>query len=179
MEPTEQITEQSVETADNGAVMGFDGQVVLLTWIAFLIAAIVLGKLLWKPILNFIEERETEIKGALEDAATARKSAAEAELTSGKILADAEHQAHAKADALAIASRQHIAEMEAEARALIAEKQKTAELRIAEERIDMIKHLNEQAGGEIASALARMLPGLLTDEQRQSYQDKIAAEVKF
>mgnify|MGYP000616603919 CR=1 FL=1 len=72
---TTQAAEQPVVPAKPGNVMGFDGQVVLLTWIAFLIAFVVLGKLVWKPILQWLESRETEIRSSLDDAAAARKAA--------------------------------------------------------------------------------------------------------
>ena len=50
---------------------------------------------------------------------------------------------------------------------------------MAEERAAALRKLSEQAGGEIAKALDRLLPGLLTDAQRQAYQDQIAADVRF
>lgn len=176
---TETATVQPEPAPESGAVLDFSGTMVLLTWVAFLIAAIVLGKLLWKPILRFVEAREDEIKASLEDAMKARKAAEEADAKAAETLAQAERDARAKADAQAQAAQRHIAALEAEARSAIAAKRKAAEERLAEERTEALKRLGEHAGSEIAAALERMLPGLLSDEQRQAYQDRIAAEVKL
>ncbi len=180
------IETQAVEAhhSEDGSVLGlggmtFDGSMVLLTWIAFLIAAVLLGKFLWKPILRFLEERETEIKTSLEDAAKARKAAAEADEKAAQTIADAEQAARAKADALAGAARQHVADLEAEAREAIAARRKVAEADLEVERQATLRKLSEQAGGEIAYALDKMLPGLLTPEQKKAYQEQIAASVQF
>lgn len=163
----------------SSSVMAFNELVVGLTWAAFLIAFIVLGKLLWKPILRYVESREEEIRSSLDDAAAARKAAEEADAKAAQTMAEAERDARAKADAIAAATRRHIAEMETEAREAIAAKRRAAEANLADERDAALRKLSEKAGGEIAAALDRMLPGLLTDAQRQAYQDKIAADVRF
>ncbi len=177
---------QAVEEhhSEDGSVLGlggmtFDGSMVLLTWVAFLIAAVLLGKLLWKPILGFLEARESEIKTSLEDAAKARKAAAEADEKAAQTVAEAERAARVKADALAAASRQTVAALEAEAREAIAARRKSAEADLEVERQATLRKLSEQAGGEIAYALDKMLPGLLTPEQKRAYQEQIAASVQF
>ena len=176
---TTQTTGQPVKPEAPGNVMGFDQTVILCTWIAFLIAFVVLGKFLWKPILRYLESREEEIRTSLDDAAAARKAAAEADTKAEQVVADAEREARAKADAMAVAARKHVAELESEAREAIAAKRRAAEADMADERAAALRKLSEQAGGEIAKALDRMLPGLLTDAQRQAYQDQIAADVRF
>lgn len=165
--------------SEPGAVLGFDGEMVLLTWVAFLIAALVLGKLLWKPILRFVEAREGEIRASLEDAAKARKAAEEADAKAAETLATAAREARAQADAQAQAAQRHVAALEAEAREAIAAKRQAAEVRLEEERAEALERLREEVGGEIAAALERLLPGMLTEEQRQRYQDRIAGDVKF
>lgn len=164
---------------EEGNVFGFHGEMVLLTWVAFLISAVLLGKFLWKPILRVLEDRENEIREAAEEAVAARKAAAEADTLATEKIAAAETEARAKADALVLAAQQRAAAMEAEARTAIAAKQRASDERMAAERADALKRLGEQAGDEIAAALEKMLPGLLTDEQRKVYQERIAAEVRF
>jgi F-type H+-transporting ATPase subunit b len=46
---------------------------IFWTGISFLILLFILGKFAWKPILNSVNERETSILNALEEAANARK----------------------------------------------------------------------------------------------------------
>ncbi len=181
---TQPVDDHNSHGGEEGSVLGFggltfDASMVLLTWVAFIIAAVLLGKLIWKPILKFLEERESEIKESLEDAAKARKAAADADVAAAETLAAAERQARAEADAQAAAVRQHIATLEAEARDAIVARRKVAEADLAVEREATLRKLSEQAGAEIAYALERMLPGLLTEEQRQAYQEQIAATVNF
>ena len=165
------------ETAPS--VLGFDGTMVLLTWTAFAIAAAVLGKFLWKPILGFVEARENEIRDSLDDAAKARKSAAEADAKSAALLADAKRTARTFADERAAETQRHIAQMENEAREAIAARKKAADEQLAAERVEALARLRDQAGEGIAAALERLLPDMLTEEQRQAYQDRIAAEVRL
>ena len=63
---------------------------IILTWITFILMAVVLHKVAWKPVLRVLEERESSIRRALDDAATARKSLEELETKGQKIMADAE-----------------------------------------------------------------------------------------
>ncbi|MBQ9693467.1 MAG: ATP synthase F0 subunit B [Kiritimatiellae bacterium] len=178
---TQSVTEQPIpeQHSSGGGVLEFNGQMVLLTWVAFSIAALLLAKLLWKPILNFVEARETEIKDALDDAQKARQSAAEADVAAEKTIEQAKFEARKLADEQAAAARQLIAKMEEDAREAIAQRKKAAEAQLQTEREDALRRLNESAGAEIAGALERMLPGMLTDKQRQDYQEKIAADIRF
>lgn len=179
---TQTVTEQPIpehHSSGTGGVLEFNGQMVVLTWVAFTISAILLAKLLWKPILTFVEARESEIKDALDDAQKARQAAATADLEAAKTRETAEREAREYAETQAAATRQHIAKLEEEAREAIAQRRQVVEEQLQAERKDALRRLNENAGAEIASALERMLPGMLTDEQRQSYQEKIAADIRF
>ena len=178
---TQTVTEQPIaEHHDSvGSVLEFNGQMVLLTWVAFGIAAALLAKLLWKPILNFVEARENEIKSALDDAQKARQAAAEADAKAEQTITQAKTEARQLADEQAAIARQHIVRMEEEALEAIAQKKREAEEQLRNEREAALLRLNERAGAEIAQALERMLPGMLTEAQRQSYQEKIAADIRF
>lgn len=174
-----QATVEEPVTPGDVSLRGFDGQMVLLTWVAFAVAAVVLTKVLWKPLLAFLETREAEIKASLEDAEKARVAAAHADAKAAETIAQAEREARASADAQAQAARAHVAELENAAREAIAERRKVAEATLAAEREATLRSLSEQAGGEIANALERLLPGMLTEAQRQAYQDQIAAQVQL
>jgi F-type H+-transporting ATPase subunit b len=179
---TQTVTEQPVSEhhgSESAGVLDFNGQMVVLTWVAFAIAAVLLAKLLWKPILACVEARETEIKDALEDAQKARQAAASADAEAAKTREDASREARAYAEEQAAVTRQHIAKLEEDAREAIAQRKKVAEEQLQTEREAALRRLNESAGAEIAGALERMLPGMLTDEQRQQYQETIAADIRF
>jgi F-type H+-transporting ATPase subunit b len=64
-----------------------------MTWVTFLIAAAILYKVAWKPILRALDARESKIRKSVEDAEKARKDAAETEARCRAMLADAQKQA--------------------------------------------------------------------------------------
>ncbi len=161
------------------SLRGFDGQMVLLTWAAFGVAALVLGRVLWRPLLKFLEAREAEIRTSLEEAAQARKVAAEAEADAAALRERADREARAAADVVASAARAQAAELELSTREALAERRRVAEEALAAEREAVLRGLSEQAGGEIARVLEELLPGMLTDEQRQAYQARIAEQIRF
>lgn len=174
-----QASAEEPVTPGDVSLRGFDGQMVLLTWVAFAVAFAVLTKVLWKPLLGFLEARESEIRASLDDAEKARVAAAHADAMAAETIAKAEREARAAAEAQTQTARQYVAELENSAREAIAERRKAAEAALAAERESALRALSEQAGGEIAHALETFLPGMLTEEQRQAYQDQIAAQVNF
>lgn len=179
MVETQTTTEQPPEAPGSVLPQGFNTQLLLLTWVAFAVAAVVLAKVLWRPILRFLESRESEIRSSLEDAEKARKAAADADVKAATVLADAEREARVQADARAAEARKHIAEMELAAHEAMVAKRKAAEEALEAERTATLKQCTEQAGAEIAHALETLLPGMLTDDQKQAYQNHIASNVKF
>lgn len=174
---TEQPTHDAGHHSAAPDVMSFDGTMVMYTWIAFLVAAIILGKALWKPILKFIEARESEISQSMENARMARKAAADADIRAAETIAAAEKEARILADARLSDTRAQVAQIEADARQAIVERRAAAEVALAEERETVLRELSGQAGAEIARALEKVLPGLLDEQQRKVYQDRIAAEI--
>lgn len=175
-------TTQPPEHVDNHgdvSLTGFNTQMVLLTWVAFSVAAFILSKLLWKPLLKFVENREAEIRDSLKDAEKARLAAREADAIAQSTISRAQSEAQAKAEEIAAAAQKQLAAREAEAQAELKAKREAAEANWAATREQAIQKLSQQAGEEIGHALETLLPGLLTEEQRQAYQNQIASAVKF
>lgn len=69
------------------------GPMILLTWIAFAIVAVLLYKIAWKPILTALDAREQGIRKALEDAARASREAAASEERNRLLIHEAEREA--------------------------------------------------------------------------------------
>jgi F-type H+-transporting ATPase subunit b len=106
-------------------IMGVSVSLMGLTWVTFLLVALVLYRVAWKPILLALDQRERGIRRALDDAEQARQAAAETETRNRDLLAQAEAQARqimAEARAQAQATAQALeAQAAADAQALIAE----------------------------------------------------------
>jgi F-type H+-transporting ATPase subunit b len=69
--------------------MDVSGRMVVLTWVSFALAAIILHRIAWKPMLTALERREARIRKSVEDADKARRSAELAEARQREMLAGA------------------------------------------------------------------------------------------
>lgn len=160
-------------------VMKVSGQMVVLTWIAFIIAALVLHKLLWKPILRAVEGREKEIADAYAGAEKARNELANAEINHKHVVAQAKTDARqiverATRDAAAIKSK-----ADADTHQLMNRRIEEAQRAIQAEYQKAFETLRLDAASRLSSALERMLKQNLTDEQKKKYQDELLSEVKL
>ena len=160
-------------------VMDMSGQMVVLTWVAFAIAAAALHRLLWKPILKAVGERERTVADALEGAAQARQEVAEVEARGQALVQQAEEDARAvAARAMRDAEAIH-AKADAEARADAAARMEEARRVIEGEHRKAFETLRLDAADRLTDALERMLRQNLTEEQKQAYQADLMKEVKL
>lgn len=159
--------------------MSVSHEMVILTWLAFIVAAVVLKKVLWKPLLALIENRETSIQSALSDAEKARRDVASAGDTGKKILADAEAQARNLAEQASRGAQARAKQAEADAGKYLEEKRADALRVIEADRMQAEEALRVDAAKQLGHALELLLPELLTDEQKQAYQQRMLAEVRL
>jgi F-type H+-transporting ATPase subunit b len=73
-------------------VMDVSAPMMILTWVTFLLLALVLYKVAWKPILKVLDMREKSIRDALEQAEKARTEAAATEVRNREMLQAAERE---------------------------------------------------------------------------------------
>lgn len=105
---------QEVASAD---LMRVSGPLMVLTWITFLIASVVLYKLVWKPILRALDAREKGIRKALDDAEKARVELASIEEKSRQAAAEAQVRSQAIVEAARASAAQVAQEAQTQARA--------------------------------------------------------------
>ena len=158
-------------------VMKVSGQMVVLTWIAFLIAAVCLHKLLWKPILKAVGEREKSISDALEGAEQARAELASSEAQCKGLIRQAEAESltiaeHAKRNAAIIVSK-----ADDDARLVADQRLRDAERQIEVEYRKSFEALRQDAAARMTDTLEQMMRLTLTDEQKKTYQAQLAHEV--
>ena len=133
--------------------MDVSGTMVLMTWLAFGVAAFILHRIAWKPMLRALDRRETMIRKSVDDAERARKAVESAAERQKAMLAEADAKARAiveeaRAAAGAMASGIET-EARAEARRLVAE----AAAEIDNQRRRAVESLREDAA-RIATDLA-------------------------
>lgn len=136
-----------------------------LTWLTFLLLALVLYKFAWKPILKGLDLRENSIRKALADAEKARQETAaleerqarlkaETEARALQILSDAQAAARAAADAIQTRAEQ-------EARTLVENARKEISAATEKARDEL-----RRESADLAIALATKVIGDNMDEAR-------------
>ncbi|MEI8243192.1 MAG: F0F1 ATP synthase subunit B [bacterium] len=153
------------------------GKMVLLTWTAFLLAAVLLHRLAWKPILRALDKRERDIRTALDEADLARKQAESSAAESRRIVAEALDRARAMAEEGRLASERSAARLEKEAHEKSRRLVEDASQEIAAARRRAIEELRREAAALAIQLSERMLTEQLTPEQRRAYEKRMAGEL--
>ncbi|MEI7900389.1 MAG: ATP synthase F0 subunit B [bacterium] len=160
-------------------VMQVSEQMILLTWLAFGIAAFCLHKLLWKPILRAVESREKSIGDALDGAAQARKEVAESEARGRQVVEQASEAARALADQAAREAAASVARADQEAKEVTQRRFADAEREIEAAQRQASEEVRREAASYLGETLERLLRGHMTDEQKRAYQADILNEVRL
>lgn len=137
--------------------MDLSGTMSLLTWVTFILAAIVLYRIAWKPILRTLDKRERDIAKSVEDMDKARAATAGALEEQKRILAEADvrarqivEEARRSAEAMAVALDQ---KARGEARGMVEE----AAREIERHRLEAVASLRREAAELAIEAAGRIL----------------------
>jgi len=124
------------------------GGLLIWTWITFLVVLFVLAKLVWKPMLAMLDERETKIAQALADADKAGEDAREAE----RRFQETVEKARKEAMAIVTDSKENAEKMK---QSILDQAENKARQMVdeAEKRIELEK---EKAVAEIRSQVAEL-----------------------
>ena len=160
-------------------VMQVSDKMILLTWLAFGIAAFCLHKLLWKPILHAVEGREKSISEALDGAKQARQEVAESENRKREVIAQAEEEARLATDRASREAAAVIARADRDAKAVAQRRLEEAEQTIEAEQRKAFEAVRRDSAEKLGETLEKFLRQELTDEQKRAYQADILGEVKL
>ena len=160
-------------------VMQVSGQMVVLTWVAFLIAAICLHKLLWKPILKAVGAREKSVADALEGAERARNEIGVSQAQCKALIRQAEDKSLNIADQAMRNASLIVSKADDDARLVAARRVQEAERKIEMEYRKSFEALRLDASTTMMTAMEKMLRLNLTDEQKKVYQNELLSEVKL
>lgn len=160
-------------------VMQVSDKMILLTWLAFGIAAFCLHRLLWKPILHAVEGREKSISDALDGAAQARKELAETEDRKRLTVEQANEEARKMAEQASREAAAAVAKADREAKALARRRFDEATQAIDAEQRKAFEAVRHEAAAHLCDTLETLLRQTLTDEQKRAYQAKIVNEVQL
>jgi len=158
-------------------VMRVSSEMVVFTWIAFIIAALVLSRLLWKPILRTVEKREKEVSDALAGAEQARRDVAEMETHRQDILAKAGVEAQTIRSQASLAATAMISKADSEAQAAAQRHIANAEKVIDDSKRKAFEQLRLETANYVVGGVEHILRQHLTDEQKRVYHEAMLNEV--
>lgn len=157
--------------------MTIDTNILIWSAINFLVLFFVLRKLLWKPLLDMMEQREQEIKGNLEAAASARGEADELRGRYQEQVAKAQREAQEilnRAAKQAEDNRNEATERARREAALIIEK---AEESIRREKEQAITELRSEVANLAVLAAGKVVGKTLTGYDHQQLAREFIKEV--
>jgi F-type H+-transporting ATPase subunit b len=160
-------------------VLAISDKMMLLTWITFIIAAVCLHKLLWKPILRMVEKREKDIGDALQGAADARQERSDAEDSRRQILRQTEQDARVTTEAATRQAAAIVARADADARVAAQRRVAEAERVIQGEYRKAFETLRHNAADNISKTVEKLIRQNLTDEQKRAYHEEMLREVQL
>lgn len=159
------------------SAISVSGEMVLLTWIAFLLAAVLLHRLAWKPILRALDKRERDIRTSLDEAEQAHQQAEQAAARSRAVVAEALERARALTEESRAASERTAARLEQEARQQARRLVEDANQEIAAARLRAIEDLRREAATLAVQISERMLAEQLSPAQRRAYEERMAGKL--
>jgi F-type H+-transporting ATPase subunit b len=160
-------------------VMQVSGQMIVLTWVAFLVAAICLHKLLWKPILKAVGAREKSVSDALEGAERARKEIGTSQDQCKALIRQAEDKSLNISDQAMRSAALIVSKADDDARLVAARRVQEAERKIEVEYRKSFEALRLDASTRMMDAMEKMMRLTATDEQKKFYQNDLLSEVKL
>ena len=153
------------------------GKMILLTWTAFLIAAILLHRLAWKPLLKALDKRERDIRTALDEAELAHQQAANSATETRKIVSEAAERARAMTEEARLAAERSAARIEKEAQEKSHRLVEAANQEIAAAQRRAIEDLRREAATLAIQLSEQMLSEQLTPEQRRAYEQRMSGKI--
>lgn len=160
------------------SAIDISGKMILLTWIAFGIAAILLHRLAWKPILRALEKRERDIRVSLDDADRARKEAESSSARNRQAIGEAMDRARAINEEARVAAERTAARLEKEAREKARRLVDDASQEIAAAQRRALEELRREAGLLSVQISEKMLGEQLTPAQRSAYADRVVGNLQ-
>ncbi len=158
--------------------MDVSGRLVVLTWVSFALAAVILHRIAWKPMLTALERREERIRKSVEDADKARRSAEHAHARQKEMLDEAVAKAReivddARKSAAAMATQVET-EARAEARRLVDE----AAAEIENSRRKAFESLRSDAALLAADLAERVLAARAAGPEGEAFTDRAVRDLE-
>lgn len=164
---------------DHGEInpLEISSQMVVWTWVLFVITLLTLYKVAWKPILGALDKREEEIQESLDNAETLRGEMETLEAVKAEKLATAESEAKAIVESGRKAAQEqaHVIQEKAQDEALIL--MENAHRDIETSRASAEESLRAESAAWARELAGQLIDANLDDEKNRALTDKLIQEL--
>lgn len=147
--------------------LGIDWKLLIAQGVNFLILLYILKRFVYKPMLNFLDERARTIESGLTNAKAAKEHLALAETEKSKLLVEAQKEARSIVEEALAAAKLRDAELHAKAQAEVAAMLEAGEKSIAESKAEMIREAKKELG-ELVVIATEKLAAIKIDAQKDT-----------
>lgn len=147
--------------------LGIDWKLLIAQGVNFLILLYILKRFVYKPMLNFLDERAGKIESGLQNAEAANKRLIEAEKEHKQLLAQAQKEARGIVEAALVVAKRRDAEQLEKTKAEVAAMLETGQKNIAEERERALREAKQELGALVVMATEK-LTGIKVDAEKDN-----------
>ncbi len=173
----EEVHQPDPGHAEEGSpLLALDPGMVVWTWLIFFVFLIVLREYAWKPILDSLDERETSIRKASDDAQAAREALEAASAEQRELISDGRQRAAAAIDEARGVATEAAEEIRKSARAESDKIIGEAQAEIEAQQKEAVATLRSEMGGLSVLVASKLLDADLDDDRNRALvEDYISA----
>jgi F-type H+-transporting ATPase subunit b len=157
---------------------GIDWRLFAAQIVNFLVLLFILKKLLYKPILNLLDERKKRIEESLANAEKIQKELEETEINREKVINEAIEESKKIIAEATVSANQIVADAHAKAKADMDKMMEEGRQMIAGERDKMTREVKGEVAGMIELSLEKVLGKALDSKSHQKLVDEAVKTIK-
>ncbi len=157
--------------------MEISGQMVIWTWVVFVLLLLVLYKVAWKPILAALDQREKDIQDSIDHAEQVRQELESIDEKRAEIIGKADEKSKAVLEAARKGAQEQARVIEAKAREEAQILAENAKREIDASRAKAEDELRAESAAWARALASKLIEANLDDEKNRALTDKLIQEL--
>lgn len=157
---------------------GVDVKSLVAQFVNFAILMFILYKLAYRPLLQFMKDRQSVIARGVEDAKQSKELMANATREQEEVMVKARKEASAIIEAARASAAEQAAEMLAQAREEVTRVVAEGKQALAAERANMLTQVKKDVIGMVVASTEKILQGVVDERVDQAWLKSQLAKVK-
>lgn len=153
------------------------GQMVIWTWVVFMLMLLVLWKVAWKPMLAALDKREKDIQDSIDHAEQVRKELESIDEQRAEIIGKADEKSKAVLEAARKGAQEQARVIEAKAREEAQILAENAKREIDASRAKAEDELRMESATWARALAGKLIEANLDDEKNRALTDKLIQEL--